>query len=448
MTELAEICPVSMRPVRDLWPLGVMRERAGTEPTPVTVARPESYEQVAAVLAWASAARTPVVPVGAATGVCGGATTDAGEIALDLSALDRILEVDPVNLTCRAQAGVLGLALEERLLEEGLTLGHYPSSLPVSTIGGLVVTRSSGQESSRYGSIEDMVLALKVALPDGSIAEPLPGPRSAVGPALAQLFVGSEGALGVVLEVVLRVHRKPAAVVGGGWLFPSLAAGLEAAREIVQRDLRPLVLRVYDADDTAFQGVTDPGCLLVCAAAGEAPVAAAAFDVISGICSDAAALGPGAFERWREHRFSLSAKRLLEFLEPAGSFVDTIEIAGSWTALPELHAAVKSALTEAAGYSLCHFSHAYGQGCCAYFTFAGSAATETEAEERYLAAWAGAMDASRRHGATISHHHGVGRARAPWVAAEMGEWWGVWQKLRGAIDSARVMNPHAVGGRG
>jgi alkyldihydroxyacetonephosphate synthase len=388
-----------------------------------------------------------IVPVGAATGVCGAATADRGDVALDLGAFDRILAIDADNLTVHVQAGVIGLALEETLLAHGLTLGHYPSSLPVSTVGGLVATRSSGQESSRHGSIEDMLLGLTAVLPDGTLVEPRPGPRSAVGPALHQLFVGSEGALGVVLDVVLRVHRKPAAVVGGGWVFQDLRSGLDAVREIMQRDLRPLVLRLYDEEDTAFQGIGEGGCLLVAAAAGEPAVAAAEWGVLSEICKPAHELGGSAFDHWRDHRFDLSARRLLDFLAPPNALVDTIEVAAPWTLIADVHREVKAALAGAAGIALCHFSHAYAQGCCAYFTFAGGAADEHEAEQRYLAAWDGAMAACRSLGATISHHHGVGRARAAWAAAEMGGWSSVWRQVRSGLDPAGVMNPHAVGGR-
>jgi alkyldihydroxyacetonephosphate synthase len=424
-----------------------MRERAGSAPPRVLVARPDSYEQVAALLRWAASEKVAIVPLGAGTGVCGAATPEPGELVLDLGAFDRILEVDEHELTVRAQAGVVGLDLERRLLDRGLTLGHYPSSLPVSTLGGLVATRSSGQESSRWGSIEDMVLGLTVALPDGSLASPRPGPRSAVGPALHQLFVGSEGAFGLVLEVLLRVHRRPSEVVGAGWLFPDLHPGLEAAREIIQRDLRPLVLRLYDADDTAFQGVGEPGCLLVAAAAGEPAVARAEAAVIARVCAGAKALGEPAFDHWREHRFDLSAQRLLEFLKPPGAVVDTIEVAAPWRVLEELHARVKRELTESVGLALCHFSHGYGQGCCAYFTFAGTGADEADAEVRYRRAWEGAMEICLELGATISHHHGVGRARSPWVRRELDGWWPVWGRLREALDPAGVMNPRAGGGR-
>jgi alkyldihydroxyacetonephosphate synthase len=386
--------------------------------------------------------------MGGGTGVCGALSPEAGEVVLDMSAFDRILEVHPTNLMCRCEAGVNGLALEKHLNEKGLTLGHYPSSLPGTTLGGLIATRSSGQESSRYGSIEDMVLGLDVVLPDGTFAEPRPGPRSAAGPAVHQLWLGAEGALGVVVGAVLRVHRLPDTVIGNGYGFPDLATGLEAMRAIMQSGIRPLVLRLYDADDTAFNGydLPDPGgCLLVAATAGLPGVAKAEAEAVRTLVGAAAALGEGPWLRWQDHRFSLSAERMKTLLEPAGAYLDTIELAAPWTVLPELHARVKIAIA-VGGLALCHFSHAYEQGCCAYFTFGGSGASEQDAREAYWRAWESAMDIALELGATISHHHGVGQVRARWVAHEMGGWIRVWRSIKESVDPRGVMNPRAVGG--
>src|SRR5690349_4981653 len=234
LEEIVGVAAVDERPVRDLWPLGIMEERAGVAPPKVMVARPTGRDQVAALLRWAGANGVAVSPMGGASGVCGALSPAAGEIVLDMSAFDRIFEIDETNLVCRCEAGVNGYALEQKLNERGLTLGHYPSSLPGTTVGGLVSTRSSGQESSRYGSIEDMVLGLAVVLPDGTFAAPRPGPRSAAGPALHQLFVGAEGGLGVVLGAVLRVHRMPEATVGRGFAFADLPTGLEGMRGVMQ----------------------------------------------------------------------------------------------------------------------------------------------------------------------------------------------------------------------
>ena len=435
------------RPVRDHWPLGIMDERAGIAPPRVLVARPSGREHVAAILRWANANGVRVTPMGGGTGVCGALSPETGELVLDMGGFDRILEVDETNLTCRCESGVNGLTLEKHLNELGLTLGHFPSSLPGTTLGGLIATRSSGQESSRYGNVEDMVLSLAVVLPDGTFAAPRPGPRSAVGPALHQLWLGSEGTLGVILGAVLRVHRLPEAVIGRGFAFADLAAGLEAMRSIMQSGIRPLVMRLYDGADTAFNGydLATGGCLLVVATAGLPAVARAEADAVTTFAGPAEDLGQDPWVRWQSHRFNLSAERMRSHLEPAGSYLDTIELAAPWTVLPELHEKVTSAIA-VGGLALCHFSHAYEQGCCAYFTFGGSGETEQAARSSYMRAWEGAMSAAMELGATISHHHGVGQVRSRWVADEMGGWMRVWRSIRESIDPNGVMNPRGVGG--
>jgi len=439
---------VDERPIRDLWPLAIMDERAGKTPPRVLVVRPSGREQVAAVLRLAAANHVAVTPIGGGSGVCGALAPVAGELVLDMGAFDRVLEIDETNLVCRCEAGVNGYLLEQQLNARGLTLGHFPSSLPGTTVGGLVATRSSGQQSSRYGSIEDMVVSLAVVLPDGTFAAPRPGPRSAAGPALHDLFIGAEGGLGVVIGAVLRVHRLPESTVGRGYAFRDLRAGLDCMRAVMQAGIRPLVMRLYDAEDTAFGGydLGDDECLLVVATCGLSAVAAAEAAAVEAFAREARLLGEAPWERWLRHRFDLSADRLKAFLEPPGAYLDTIELAASWTVLPELHARVKRAIA-VGGLALCHFSHAYEQGCCAYFSFGGSGDTEDEARAAYGRAWEGAMTTALELGATITHHHGVGQVRARWVADEMGGWMRVWRALKGGIDPEGIMNPRALGGR-
>ncbi len=425
-----------------------MRRRAGESEPEVSVRRPATAGEVVGILRDAAGEGRRVVPVGGRSAVTGAIEVREGEVALDLSGLDRILAVDEVNLTARVEAGVNGLVLEEHLNLRGLTLGHFPSSLPVATIGGLISTRSSGQFSTAHGSIEAMVLALRVCLPDGTVAEARPGLRSAVGPALHELFIGAEGALGVVLEAVLRVSRLPAASHGRGFDFGDLGAGLKAMRLIMQSGLGPFVLRLYDREDTAFQGSEAGGCLLVAGISGEVAVAAAGMSALADICrvEGGRDLGAAPYERWLERRFHLSRERLQESLQAANSFLDTIEVAAQWDRLEALHTEVKSALATE-GIGLCHFSHAYPQGCCAYFTFAGSAASEEMAEVAYERCWQATMTACLTHSATIGHHHGVGQVRAPWARQEMGEWWGIWERVRLSLDPGNLMNPNALGGR-
>src|SRR5438034_9173232 len=300
------------RAVRDLWPLGLMQERDGAERPRVLVARPAGREQVIAILRWAGANAVAVTPMGGASGVCGALAPRAGELVLDMGGFVRILALDEVNLTCTCESGVNGMVLEKQLNERGLTLLHFPISLPGTTVGGLIATRSSGQESSRYGSIEDMLIGLAVVLPDGTFAAPRPGPRSAAGPALHQLLVGSEGGLGVVIGAVLRIHRLPDSTAGGGYAFADIRAGLECMRAVMQAGIRPLVMRLYDAEDPAFNGSDlDSGeCMLVVATAGLKDVAAAEAGAVEGFAAGAKKLGHEPWERWQRHRFDLSADRL------------------------------------------------------------------------------------------------------------------------------------------
>lgn len=428
------------RAVHDAWPEATMRRRAGGAPPEVEVVRPGSVEEVRAAL------RTGrrVVPLGGASGVCGAIAPEATDLVLDLGGLQDV-EIDEADLTCRAQAGVNGMELERRLQERGLTLGHYPSSLPVVTVGGMVSTRSCGQESSRYGAIEDMVMGLRVVLPGGEVLEATAHPRSGL-PALHQLFVGAEGGLGVIVEAALRVHRLPERVAGRGWRLPNVRTGLEAMREVTQRDLRPLVLRLYDPEDSLFQGQTE-GCLLVVAAAGCAEVAEAEAAVIGRVLSGLGAedLGTGPWDRWLAGRFDLSLERLQHMLEAEGSFVDTIEVAAPWSRLEEIHGAIREHLSDV-GLALCHFGHPTGQGACAYFTLAGSAEDDGTALAAHARAWEGTMAIALERGVAISHHHGVGRARARWIEAGLGGWAELWRRARHALDPDGRMNPGALGG--
>jgi alkyldihydroxyacetonephosphate synthase len=430
---------VSRRQIHDHWPLALMRERAGNPGPEVEVARPESFQEVAALLQTGRR----VVPLGGGSGVCGALAPEDGDLVVDLTAL-RECRIDEANLSVRAQAGLSGLELERRLNQRGLTLGHFPSSLPAATVGGMISTRSSGQQSTFYGNVEDMVLGLTVALAGGEVVQARAHPRTAAGPPLHQLFIGAEGGLGIVLEAVFKVHRLPPAVIGAGWRVATVERGLEIVREIAQGGVRPLVLRLYDADDSALQGL-DGGCLLLAASAGPRALAEAEAALV-GELVEGEPLGPEPWERWLRHRFDLSAERLRELLEAPGAFLDTIELATSWTDLAGLYVEVKAHLSAVAGLALCHFSHAYPQGCCAYFTFLGAADDETGAQSAYEAAWRGAMEIALRHRATISHHHGVGQVRSPWIAAEMGGWHAVWERLRQALDPRGELNPRAVGG--
>jgi alkyldihydroxyacetonephosphate synthase len=229
--------------------------------------------------------------------------------------------------------------------------------------------------------------------------------------------------------------------------MPDVGQGVKAMREVMQHDLRPLVMRLYDPEDSAFQGFPE-GCLLVAATAGPKAVAEAEASLLAGLVEAVGGepRGEEPWLRWLAHRDDLSAERLRAFLEPPGAYLDTIELAATWTALPSTYAEVKHHLATVADLALCHFSHCCGQGCCAYFTFAGSADDEAKALTAYTQAWRGAMEIALRHRATVSHHHGIGQAKATWVRADLGGWWEVWRRIRQGLDAKDRMNPNAMGG--
>ncbi len=452
----------------DFWPRLVMARRRGEEPTrPAAVVTPDDREEVAAVLVWCHEQGVPVVPYGAGTGVCGGAAAVDGAVTLDLKRLDRIGAIDEVSGTVTVGPGVICQALEDHLRHRGWTLGHHPSSAHCSTMGGFLAIRSAGQASTGFGKLEQMVIGLEVVLADGTVVTSKAVPQSAAGPDLKRLFLGSEGTLGVITAATLRLRHAPETVLDRGVLFAGFTAGVNGVRRLLQRGIRPTVLRLYDEADTALvfgeqSPEVDGGCLLVYAAEGDDEVARFVHDRALDELTAAGAedLGPEPGEHWRAHRHDMSY-RFAEYMRPGGIFgdavmLDTMEVAAVWADVPALYEEVRAALAAHADLVLAHVSHVYETGASIYFTFgaapaAGDEDLDTEAaerdsEERYAAAWDAGQRAALTVGGTISHHHGIGRLRVPWFAEELGAGGiGVLERVKEALDPAGVMNPGALG---
>ncbi len=438
----------------DWWTLALLRERRGDQVTlPAAVVRPGSTEEVSAVLRWAQETRTPVVPFGGGSGVSGGVEAIAGAIALDTRRMNRVLAVDRAALTVTAQAGIGGGELENDLAGRGLTLGHFPQSIDISTLGGWVAARSAGQKSARYGRLEEMIVALEVVLPGGAIVRTRPAPASAAGPDIARVFIGSEGTLGVITEATLAVRPAPRAIAHGAYAFASFPDGLDAIRKVAQEELHPAVMRLYDENDVgiAFRDAPDrpEGPLLVLRFEGDviaAPEESAIRELIE--TNGGKDLGPALAERWWAHRNDAvqTFRRIMldGMLGPAAA-VDTMEVAGMWPAT-DLYERVRAALGAHAEVVGCHASHPYPQGTCLYFTFVFVGAKDDQAlEARYRAAWADAADATLAAGGTVTHHHGVGVLKAPWLPQELGEGFEVLRAIKRALDPAGIMNPGKLG---
>ncbi|HLI44441.1 MAG TPA: FAD-binding oxidoreductase [Acidimicrobiales bacterium] len=440
---------------RDWWPLAQRWALRGWAPArPAAVVAPATASEVAAVLAVAHAHHLPVTAAGGRSGVCGGAVPACGGIALDCCGLAGVVEVDEESLRVRVRAGTFGPDLERELQDRhGLTVGHWPQSIDLATVGGWVACRGAGQYSTRYGKVEDLVTGLEVVLADGRLvrtgALAGAGPRSATGPDLTQLFVGSEGTLGVLTEVGLRARPLPAHEERTAWSFPTFEEGLEALRLTLRAGATPAVVRLYDERESGRTFDLPEANVLIVLDEGDPSLVAASLGICAAACASCGGseLGREPVERWLEHRNEVAA---LASLTRAGIVVDTVEVAAPWRELGGLYRECMSELGALEGClaASAHESHAYLDGACLYFTFAGRGPDphdEAWAARFYGEAWRRVMAVTRRHGGSISHHHGIGVVRGRYLAEALGEGYFVLEQLKRALDPTGILNPGKLG---
>lgn len=430
---------------RDWWPLAAYWAAEGRLPgRAAALARPGSAAEVAAVVSLCAEAEVPVTVAAGRSGVCGASVPLHGGVVLDLCDLSGIVDVDATSLRVRVRPGTFGDRFEDALQREhGLTCGHWPQSMALSTVGGWVACRGAGQLSTRYGKIEDMVTGLEVVLADGRTIHTGGHPRAAAGPDLTQLFVGSEGTLGVVTEALLRVHPQPGHEGRAAYAFDSFAAGLDACRRILRRGATPAVLRLYDVPEARRHGGPEGRHLLLVLDEGDPALVDAGLGVVREECAGAEALEAELVGRWLEHRFKVVPfAKLLE----RGLVADTMEISASWAALPGIYEKTVAAIGAVAGTVAvsAHQSHAYTDGACLYFSFAGR--PEPAAREAwYCAAWDAGTRAVLGAGGSLSHHHGVGINRGRFVGSALGVAHEVLAALKQTLDPRGILNPGKLG---
>ncbi len=440
----------------------LLRLRAGdASDAPDAVVRPGSHDEVVGVLAACEAHRIAVVPFAGGTSVVGGLTPErsafAGVIALDVARLDAMTGLDEESRIVTLGAGLRGPAAEARLAAAGYTLGHFPQSYEGAAIGGYAATRSAGQSSAGYGRFDEMVVGLVLATPRGTVRLGT-APRSAAGPDLRQLVLGSEGTLGVITSVTVRIRPRPAVREFEGWRFDDFAGGVAAMRRLAQDGPLPTVLRLSDEAETAIN-LADPdvlgsgpgGCLAVLGFEGTAEDVDSRRTACARVLERAGGtpLGPEPGEAWRTGRYR--APYLRDPLLDAGAFVETLETATFWSGLTRLRADVTTALTQAlAGYGtppvvLCHVSHVYETGASLYFTVLCAQADDPIAQ--WATAKAAANAAIRAAGATISHHHGVGTDHRAAYQDEVGPLaLAILRAAKAVVDPAGILNPGVLVG--
>ncbi|GAA1985408.1 FAD-binding oxidoreductase [Microbacterium pumilum] len=426
---------------------------------PDAVISPATHDEVAAVLTLCDDRGIAVVPFGGGTSVVGGVDPQRGAhpavIALDLSRTAALLDLDEVSLLATFGAGTTGPQAEELLAAHGCTLGHFPQSFQFATIGGFAATRSSGQASRGYGRFDDLVHALRVATPVGELSLGR-APASAAGPDLRELFLGSEGALGVLTEVSVRIRRLPGATRYGAWTFPDFASGSAAIREATQRGIRPTVLRLSDEAETRVNAALGGhltrmrGCLAVATFEGsddaESEAIRSKLDSLFA-AHGAKSRGEDPARSWERGRFSSPALR--DTLLDTGVLAETLETATTWALLPGLKRTVTEALTDTLAAEgtkpvvLCHISHVYPAGASLYFTVIAALGPDP------IGQWLRAKDAASRAiadaRATITHHHAVGRDHRAYLEAEVGALGiEVLRAVKATLDPRGIMNPGAL----
>lgn len=432
---------------RDWWVYSELHDFDGSYTArPCAVVEARSTQDVATTLRLAREARVPVVTRGGGSGVCGGVRLRGGELVLSTTGLDGLVALDGTDLTATFRAGTNGLAAERRVQRDGLTIGHWPQSIELSTVGGWVATRAAGQFSTAYGNIEDVLLDLEAVLPDGSVVRTRRTPRAAAGPDLRQLLLGSEGTLGVVTEVTFSLRPLPDASVGQTFHFPSLVDGLQAIRDLMAAGWRPPVVRLYDERESERNfGQHCPAgrAFLILLHEGPKGLVEAQLAGVRAIASAQGGVeaGDAAVVHWLEHRNSVPGFR--GFLEK-GIIVDTIEVAATWSRVAPMYEAVVASLSQVPGILVAsaHSSHSYRSGTNLYFTFAARPSDPAQMGATYQECWRRTMEATLAAGGGIAHHHGIGRVRRAWLGREIGDTGlALLRTLKRALDPDGLLNP-------
>jgi FAD/FMN-containing dehydrogenase len=444
--------------------------RGDLEHPPDLVAFPSDEDDVVALLDWCGDAGIAAIPYGGGSSVVGGVEADVGDgyhgaVSIDMTGLDRVVEIDRTSRAARIQGGALGPVLEAQLRPHGLTLRHFPQSFEFSTLGGWLATRSGGHYASVYTHIDDLCEAIRVVTPVG-VSESRRLPGSGAGPSPDRLFLGSEGALGIITEAWMRVQDRPLFKASASIEFADFGSGAAAVRALSQSGLFPTNCRLLDAGEALISArLTDgAGALLVLGFesadhrvdpwleralelcrdhGGTLPNEPQLSDISSSTAPPAGR--EGAAGAWRDS--FLRAPYTRDALVRLGIICETFETACTWDRFPDLHESVTTTVTDAlqricgGGWVTCRFTHVYPDGPAPYFSVLAPGRAGGE-----LSQWAeikaAASEALLTHGGTITHHHAVGRDHRPWYDRQRPEpFAAALRAAKATLDPAAILNP-------
>lgn len=438
----------------DLYALRLYQKHVGWKPIiPSVVVQPCNVEEISRILKLCNENNIPIIPYGGGSGVLAGAETIREEtIVVDLTKLNNILDLNEENLSITCEAGVFIKDLEAYVNEKGYILGHYPQSMDLAQMGGLVATRSIGQFSTKYGGIEGLLLGVEAVLANGEIVYIKPNPRRAVGPDLKHLIIGSEGFIGIITKLIIKVFPKPESRWMHAYRTKTMREGLEIIRKIMRKGVKPPVIRLHDwlECEKPYGAFMEEGeCILIFLSEGTKELCEYEEKIIDRVVKENGGLSIGEkpVQIWLKHRND--AVDEYEKYGAEGFLVDTIEISGGWDNIVNIYEeTIERVYYEVPEimYFSGHSSHSYLNGTNIYFEM-GAILSDAESEEAkrvHSHTWEIIMEVTLKYEGSIGHHHGVGKHRTKYIEDELGSSYKLMEGIKKAFDPKGIMNPGVI----
>lgn len=411
---------------------------------PDVVVWPEDTEDVSQVLSFANEKKIPVIPYGGGSNVLGNLVARRGGISLDMKKMSDVIEIDETNLTATVQAGMNGMNFEQELRRKGYSTRNIPQSMYCSSVGGWLATNATGQFSTKYGGVEEMVLGLEAVLPDGEVVKGNLSPRRSTGPEVFPLFVGSEGTLGAITETTFKINPEREQYYTS-FVFDDIEDSVNCIEEVMKKDLRPAVIRIYDKIETKRHFYEYPKSedklMTVFVVEGNENVAREEKKELEKVCSKYGEhTGEDPVHHWLDTRFDVTETSKYPQL---GFVFDTIEASVNWDNAEEFYKDAVKSMEEVDGvlFASAHASHFYPQGICFYFTFGGVPPSDKTPLELYKDAWDAACSSFIENDGHISHHHGIGLNRSRWLSEERKDEISLLKRVKEKVDPNNIMNP-------
>ncbi|SEA09959.1 alkyldihydroxyacetonephosphate synthase [Eubacterium aggregans] len=417
---------------------------------PEAILMPNNTAEVSAIMSLSEAGDVGIIPFGGGSGIVGGSIAENHEVMVDLKRL-RHFEINAINCTATGGAGLTGAEFENMLNEAGFTCGQYPQSFQSAVLGGMVSTRAIGTFSTKYGKMDDMVNSMEVVLPNGHILRTHKCPKASTGPELDQLFLGAEGVYGLVTEVEVKIYPVAEKRYFEAYTFPSTEQALTAVRSFVQNNVHPAVVRVYDEEEAIPKiekyGYETGHVFVVFGYEGLAKQVDLEVELVKAYCEANGGVSKGKEPGYDWFNSGFSTKKMLDHDAMKGGTADAIEVAAPWDCIANVWREMRKALEPLCTSVDCHFSHVYHTGASVYVIFhAQTGGDDFDGEQRYKECLDTAIRTSLANGGNVSHHHGSGKAKAPYLVEEHGQAGvEVMQKIKDALDPKGLVNKGVLG---